>query len=119
MKELGDIVKAIKPTCLIGAAGVARVFTTEIIQDMATFNEQPIIFALSNPTSLAECTAEEAYTHSQGRAVFASGSPFPTFTGFGKVTSIFWKKGPIRNAFNIRPTSRAKVTTPTSSLGPP
>jgi len=84
MKELGDIVKAIKPTCLIGAAGVARVFTTEIIQDMATFNEQPIIFALSNPTSLAECTAEEAYTHSQGRAVFASGSPFPTFTGFGK-----------------------------------
>lgn len=92
MKELGDIVKAIKPTCLIGAAGVARVFTTEIIQDMATFNEQPIIFALSNPTSLAECTAEEAYTHSEGRAVFASGSPFPTFTGFGKVTLIFWKK---------------------------
>ena len=88
MKELGDIVKAIKPTCLIGAAGVARVFTTEIIQDMATFNEQPIIFALSNPTSLAECTAEEAYTHSEGRAVFASGSPFPTFTGFGKVTNI-------------------------------
>jgi len=84
MKELGDIVKAIKPTCLIGAAGVARVFTTEIIQDMASFNEQPIIFALSNPTSLAECTAEEAYTHSEGRAVFASGSPFPTFTGFGK-----------------------------------
>merc|ERR1719340_407249 len=82
--ELGDIVKAIKPTVLIGAAGVARVFTTEIIQDMASFNEQPVIFALSNPTSLAECTAEEAYIHSDGRAVFASGSPFPTFTGFGK-----------------------------------
>merc|ERR1712045_556981 len=81
---LGDIVRAIKPTCLIGAAAVPRVFTPEIIQDMASFNEQPIIFALSNPTSLAECTAEEAYTHSEGRAVFASGSPFPTFTGFGK-----------------------------------
>ena len=88
MKELGDIVKAIKPTCLIGAAGVARVFTTEIIKDMASFNEQPIIFALSNPTSLAECTAEEAYVHTDGRAVFASGSPFPTFTGFGKVGNL-------------------------------
>jgi len=84
MKELGDIVRAIKPTCLIGAAAVPRVFTPEIIQDMASFNQQPIIFALSNPTSMAECTAEEAYIHSEGRAVFASGSPFPTFTGFGK-----------------------------------
>ena len=90
MKELGDIVKAIKPTCLIGAAAVPRVFTPEIIKDMASFNEQPIIFALSNPTSMAECTAEEAYTHSEGRAVFASGSPFPTFQGFGKVRLVRW-----------------------------
>merc|ERR1719153_1312950 len=84
MKELGDIVKELKPTVLIGAAAVPRVFTPEIIRDMASFNEQPVIFALSNPTSQAECTAEEAYTHSEGRAVFASGSPFPTFQGFGK-----------------------------------
>ena len=90
MKELGDIVRAIKPTCLIGAAAVPRVFTPEIIQDMASFNQQPIIFALSNPTSMAECTAEEAYIHSEGRAVFASGSPFPTFTGFGKVSIILY-----------------------------
>jgi len=84
MKELSDIVRELKPTVLIGAAAVPRVFTEEIIRDMASFNEAPIIFALSNPTSMAECTAEEAYTYSDGRAVFASGSPFPTFHGFGK-----------------------------------
>jgi len=84
MKELGDIVKALKPTVLIGAAAIPKVFTPEIIQDMAKFNSQPIIFALSNPTSQAECTAEEAYTNSEGRAIFASGSPFPTFQGFGR-----------------------------------
>merc|ERR1719499_2622665 len=84
MKELGDIVKKLKPTVLIGAAAVPNVFTPEIIKEMAVINKQPVIFALSNPTSKAECTAEEAYVHSEGRAVFASGSPFPTYHGFGK-----------------------------------
>merc|ERR1712055_604035 len=84
MAELGDIVKELKPTVLIGAAAIPNVFTPEIIKDMASFNKAPVIFALSNPTSKAECTAEEAYVHSDGRAVFASGSPFPTYKGFGK-----------------------------------
>ena len=84
MEDLAEIVKELKPSVLIGAAAIPNAFTPEIIQDMATFNEQPIIFALSNPTSKAECTAEDAYVHSEGRAIFASGSPFPTYEGFGK-----------------------------------
>ena len=62
MADLGEIIKELKPTVLIGAAAIPNVFTPEIIQDMASFNKRPIIFALSNPTSKAECTAEQCYT---------------------------------------------------------
>ena len=85
MKELNEIVKEVKPTCLIGAAAIGGVFTQEIIEDMASFNKQPIIFALSNPTDKAECTAEQAYKFSKGTAVFASGSPFPTYEMNGQL----------------------------------
>lgn len=74
--NLLDSVKAIKPTVLIGTSGVGKQFTKEVIEAMASINEKPLIMALSNPTSQAECTAEEAYTWSKGRAIFASGSPF-------------------------------------------
>jgi len=84
MMDLGEIVKAVKPTVLIGAAAQPNVFTEEIVKDMCSFTEHPVIFALSNPTSKAECTAEQAYTFSEGKAIFASGSPFPAFEGFGK-----------------------------------
>lgn len=76
VKDLSEAVKAIKPTVLIGSSGVGRTFTKEVVETMASFNEKPIILALSNPTSQSECTAEEAYTWSKGRAIFASGSPF-------------------------------------------
>lgn len=76
VKSLFDAVKAIKPTVLIGTSGVGKTFTKEVVEAMASFNEKPLIMALSNPTSQAECTAEEAYTWSEGRAIFASGSPF-------------------------------------------
>ena len=74
--DLLAAVESIKPTMLIGAAGRGKSFTQEIISAMAKLNERPVIFALSNPTSKAECTAEEAYAWTDGRAVFASGSPF-------------------------------------------
>lgn len=85
MTDLGEIVKTLKPTCLIGAAAIGGAFTKEIIEDMATFNQHPIIFALSNPTHKAECTAEQAYEYSKGKCVFASGSPFPSYTYQGQV----------------------------------
>lgn len=72
-----DAVKAFRPTGIIGASGVPKLFTREVVEAMAAINERPIIFPYSNPTSRSECTAEEAYHWSDGRAIFASGSPFP------------------------------------------
>lgn len=72
-----DAIDRIKPHILIGATGAPNTFTRTVIERMCAVNERPVIFALSNPTSNSECTAEEAYAWSNGRAVFASGSPFP------------------------------------------
>lgn len=85
VKGLLEAVKAIKPTVLIGTSGVGKTFTKEVIEAMASFNEKPLILALSNPTSQSECTAEEAYTWTKGKAIFASGSPFDPVEYEGKV----------------------------------
>lgn len=82
--DLLSAVNALKPTILIGVSGMPQTFTQPVVQAMAQINERPIIFALSNPTSKAECTAEQAYTWTDGRAIFASGSPFPPVNYNGK-----------------------------------
>ena len=71
-----DAIDTVRPHVLIGATGAPGTFTQAVLQRMCRHNERPVIFALSNPTSKAECTAEQAYAWSKGRAIFSSGSPF-------------------------------------------
>lgn len=84
VNSLEAAVKSIKPSILIGASGQPKRFTREIVAEMAKINKRPVIFALSNPTSKAECAAQDAYDWSGGRAIYASGSPFPTCKYKGK-----------------------------------
>ena len=76
--------KSIRPTAIIGVAAVGKTFTREVLEEMARLNNRPIVFALSNPTSQAECTAQEAYLWTAGRALFACGSPFDPVTVEGR-----------------------------------
>ena len=84
VKNMLDIINTVKPTALIGVSGQSQSFSKPVLQAMARINERPIIFALSNPTSMSECTAEQAYGWTEGRCVFASGSPFESVTMNGE-----------------------------------
>ncbi len=82
--DLLGAVKALAPTTLVGVSAVPHTFDEPVLRAMAAANDRPIVFALSNPTSRAECTAEEAYRFTAGRAIFASGSPFAPVTIDGR-----------------------------------
>jgi malate dehydrogenase (oxaloacetate-decarboxylating)(NADP+) len=84
LPDLASAVSALKPSILIGVSGQPQTFTRPVIETMAALNDRPVIFALSNPTTKSECTAEQAYAWSDGRALFASGSPFAPVTQAGR-----------------------------------
>jgi malate dehydrogenase (oxaloacetate-decarboxylating)(NADP+) len=78
-------IRTLKPTGIIGVAATGGTFTREVLEAMAQLNKRPIVFALSNPTSKSECTAQEAYHHTDGRALFACGSPYEPVTFNGRI----------------------------------
>ena len=69
-------IESIKPTTIIGVSTIGGAFTQPVIEAMTRLNERPVILPLSNPTSCAECTPEQAYTWSGGKAIYAAGVPF-------------------------------------------
>lgn len=79
-KSLEKVTEYVKPTILMGLSTIGGAFTPELITKMGEWNHRPIIFPLSNPSSKSECTFEDAVKYTDGRALFASGSPFPPYT---------------------------------------
>ena len=84
ISDFAAAIRALRPTGIIGVSTVPKLFNQKVIEAISEINERPIVFPYSNPTSRSECTAEEAYTWSKGRAIFASGSPFPPLTVGGR-----------------------------------
>jgi malate dehydrogenase (oxaloacetate-decarboxylating)(NADP+) len=84
-KDLVETIETLKPTVLIGVSTKGGAFSQPVVEAMSRLNERPIIFALSNPTDKAECTAEQAYTWSRGKALYAAGVQFPDVTVDGKL----------------------------------
>jgi malate dehydrogenase (oxaloacetate-decarboxylating)(NADP+) len=82
--DLLSAIRALKPTALVGVSTMPKAFGQQVVEELSRLNARPMIFALSNPTSKAECTAEEAYRWSKGQAIYASGSPFPPCVLDGK-----------------------------------
>jgi malate dehydrogenase (oxaloacetate-decarboxylating)(NADP+) len=78
-RDFLSAIESLRPTAIIGVSTRGKAFSQPVVEAMARLNKRPIIFAYSNPTEHAECTAEEAYRWSEGRALYAAGVPFPPF----------------------------------------
>ena len=76
-KHFVDAIESIRPTTIIGVSTIGGAFTQEVIEAMSRINGRPVILAISNPTEKAECTPEQAYTWSNGKAIYAAGVQFP------------------------------------------
>jgi malate dehydrogenase (oxaloacetate-decarboxylating)(NADP+) len=83
-KDLVKTIETLKPTVLVGVSTKGGAFTQRVIEAMSRLNERPIIFALSNPTDKAECSAQQAYAWSNGKALYAAGVQFPDVTVNGQ-----------------------------------
>lgn len=84
MATLVALVAAIKPTVLIGVSGIPKTFTPEVLEAVAKHTKNPVVFPLSNPTANSECTPDEIYRSTDGRAIVATGSPFQPVQFKGK-----------------------------------
>ncbi|KAJ3273193.1 hypothetical protein HDV01_004695 [Terramyces sp. JEL0728] len=111
--SLLEVVEKVKPTVLLGLSGCGGIFTKEVIEEMAAHVERPVIFALSNPTKNSECTAYDAFKHSKGNALFASGSPFEDV----EIDGIAYHSNQVNNYY-IFPGIGLGVTTCLSSTVP-
>jgi malate dehydrogenase (oxaloacetate-decarboxylating)(NADP+) len=111
-RDLVNAIEQIKPTILIGATGAGKIFGAEALRKMADLNETPLIFALSNPTSRAECSAEEAYVNTDGRCMFSSGSPFAPVVYKGKT----YYPGQGNNAYIFPGIALATICSATHSI---
>eukprot|EP00475_Leptophrys_vorax_P009935 TRINITY_DN1661_c0_g1_i1.p1 TRINITY_DN1661_c0_g1~~TRINITY_DN1661_c0_g1_i1.p1 ORF type:complete len:538 (-),score=36.04 TRINITY_DN1661_c0_g1_i1:183-1796(-) len=111
--DLLSAVKAHRPTILIGVSTIAGAFNQQVLEAMSEYNEHPVIFPLSNPTSKSECTFVDAYHHTHGTVVFASGSPFPPFTTHDGRTLL---PAQANNAYVFPPIGMAAVITNCSAI---
>ncbi len=84
IQDFVECIRQIKPTAIVGVSTTPQLFTQEVIEAMSDINDNPLIFPLSNPTSQEECTAEQAYTYSKGKALFAAGVLFDPVSVHGK-----------------------------------